>query len=136
MSDINVVVQSGRIGQEPEFRTVGDTEVGKFSLATSKKWKNKDGDIVEDTNWHNVEVWGGLCKVLRKVPKGGRVIINGEIKYEKWEDKEGNNRISTKIRANQLQVIDWATDEQGAAPAAASSSAPAASTEEEDDLPF
>tara|TARA_R110001606_G_scaffold94867_2_gene210154 strand:+ start:129 stop:545 length:417 start_codon:yes stop_codon:yes gene_type:complete len=138
MSDINVAVQSGRLGQDPEFKTVGDTEVAKFSLATSKKWKNKQGEVMEETNWHQVEVWGGLCKVLRRVPKGGRVIINGEIKYESWE-KDGEKKYATKIKAHSLTVIDWTDEEGNSAPAPAAqktASAPAGIQKEEDDLPF
>lgn len=103
---INRVILIGTLGQDPK---IGQTQNGKdyanFSLATSKKWKDQSGEKKEDTSWHNISCFGPLVKVLAYVEKGSRIYLEGEIKYEKYTDKNGEERIATKIIASAIDII-------------------------------
>lgn len=97
----NKAILVGRVGQEPEIRAVGENKVAKFSLATSRKYKAKSGESKEDTQWHNIELWGGLANVVETyVHKGNLLYIEGEIQYREHEGK-----YYTTIRANNMQML-------------------------------
>ena len=100
MASVNKVILVGNVGQDPEIRVMpsGDP-VANFSLATSEKWKTKEGEQRENTEWHRVEVFGPVAKVIENyVTKGKPLYIEGSIRTEEWEDKEGNKRKTTKVR--------------------------------------
>lgn len=106
---INKVILIGNVGQDPEVRYTGDanngTKVATLRLATSEKYKDKDGNIKELTEWHSVVVWRQLADVVEKyVKKGTQLYIEGKLRTRSWEDK-GVKRYSTDVVADTLQVL-------------------------------
>lgn len=89
----------GNIGQDPELKmTQGGQTLLKFSLATSERWKDKGGNQQERTEWHNCVMWGERGeKLARFLSKGSKILVEGKIQYEKFEDRDGNKRTSTNI---------------------------------------
>jgi single-strand DNA-binding protein len=119
MSTINKVILIGRLGKDPDIRT---TQAGKltasFSLATSEKWKAKDGTPQEKTEWHNITVFQeGLAKVVEQyVKKGTTLYIEGSLETSKYTNKNGQEQYSTKVVLkgfnSVLQIISNFKDEQ------------------------
>ena len=94
---INKVILLGRCA-EPETRHTDNNQFSSFSLATNEKYKNKNGEVAENTDWHNIVVWGKLSEVVDKyVKKGTLLYIEGKLKTRTWEDKEGNKRYTTEV---------------------------------------
>ena len=80
--------------------------VANFSLATTENYKNKQGEKVSQTEWHNIVLWRGLAEVAEKwLKKGSSVYIEGKIRTNKWEDKEGNTRYNTEILADNMTML-------------------------------
>ena len=104
---MNKVILIGNLGSDPEVRYLdGDRAVANFSLATNETYNDKEGNKITQTEWHRIEMWDGLAKVAEKyLSKGRQVYIEGKIKTDKWTDKDGNDKYSTKIRANTLQML-------------------------------
>ncbi len=103
---MNTITLLGRIGQDPEVRTVGETSVTKFTLATSERWKNKQGEKQEKTEWHNIESWGKQGEVIAQYfAKGDPILLTGSLVYDKWEDKDGNKRTTSKIKATGFEFL-------------------------------
>lgn len=96
---MNRVTLLGRIGKDPEVRnTQSGKSVTNFSLATSEKWKDRDGQMQEKTEWHNVIVWGDIeGEILSRAGKGAEVFVEGQLTTRKWTDKSGNDRWSTEV---------------------------------------
>lgn len=107
MSDLNKAMVIGRLGKDPEVRaTQGGTKVANFSVATSKKWKDKKGDAHEETQWHRIIAWGKLAEICEKyLKKGKQVYIEGELQTREWKDKEGVTKYTTEIVASNLQML-------------------------------
>jgi len=103
----NKVQLIGRLGQEPEIITFEDgNKMAKFSMATDDSYKNKEGEKVERSYWHNVIVKGGLVNVVENyVVKGQEIAIEGKLTNRSWEDKEGNKRYTTEILCNELLML-------------------------------
>jgi single-strand DNA-binding protein len=88
------------------------TAVCNFRLATSEVYKNKNGERVTTTDWHNIVCWRGLAETAEKyVKKGTQLYIEGRIKTRSWDDKEGNKRYTTEITCDVLQILGKKTDE-------------------------
>eukprot|EP01036_Dinobryon_divergens_P034503 gene34503-44588_t len=104
---MNKVILIGNVGVTPEVRTLeSGVKVASFSLATSENYTNKKGEKVELTEWHRLEVWNGLAKVAETIiKKGDRLCIEGKIKAEKWEDKDGNPKTTVKIRVERIELL-------------------------------
>lgn len=103
---LNKVMLIGRVGSNPQIRTAGEQKVASFSLATSEKYKGKDGNLVESTEWHNISIWGKLAEVVEKyVTSGSQLYVEGKIKTEKYTDKEGAEKFITKILGSSLQLL-------------------------------
>ncbi|NDK54700.1 single-stranded DNA-binding protein [Pontibacter fetidus] len=154
MASVNKVILIGNLGKDPEVRHLeGGVAVARFPLATSESYKDKSGQRVEKTEWHNIVVWRGLAEVAEKyVRKGQSVFIEGKIRTNQYQDKDGNQRYSTEIVADSLEILSpkgsnegGNTAEQQSAALHQSSthqtgktSAPAgvAQNDEPDDLPF
>lgn len=100
MADLNRASLIGRLGKDPEIRSMqnGD-KVASFPVATGEKWKDKNsGEEKERTEWHQVVVFGPLVRVIEQyLEKGKRVFIEGSIRTRKWQDQSGNDRWSTEI---------------------------------------
>jgi single-strand DNA-binding protein len=100
MADLNRATLLGRLGRDPEIRTMGNGDkVASFTLATGEKWKDKaSGDDKERTEWHSVVVFGPIVRVVEKyLEKGKRIYIEGAIRTRKWQDQSGNDRWSTEV---------------------------------------
>ncbi|MBT8195257.1 MAG: single-stranded DNA-binding protein [Bacteroidia bacterium] len=140
MAGVNKVILVGNLGKDPETRHLeSGAVVTKFPLATSESYKTKDGNRVEQTEWHNVVLWRGLAEVADKyLKKGNSVYIEGKIRTRSWDDKDGNKKYFTEIVGDNLTMLGKKSDnsnagnEQGNQPAAASNTGATPT----DDLPF
>ncbi len=96
---VNKVILVGNLGKDPEIRSTKDgKEIANFSLATSERWKNKQGEQQEKTEWHRVTVFGGLVQIVKSyVKKGSKLYIEGTLQTRKWQDKSGNDKYTTEI---------------------------------------
>lgn len=104
---VNKVILIGNVGNDPEIKYIKeDVPVAKFSLATSESYKNKDGERVKNTEWHNIVVWRGLAKVVEKyVKKGSKLYIEGKLTHRKYE-KDGQTKYYTEILCRDLTMLD------------------------------
>ena len=140
MSGVNKVILVGNLGKDPEVRYLeGGVAVAKFPLATSESYKGKDGNRVDQTEWHNVVLWRGLAEVAEKyLHKGSSVYIEGKIRTRSWDDKEGNKRYSTEIVADQMTMLGKKSEDSHHPEPAMKQEEPsfAAPTAPTDDLPF
>ena len=103
----NSVKLIGRLGQDPEVKTLDKgNKVAKFSLATSDSFTAKDGSKQEQTQWHNIVVWGNLAVICEKyLKKGKEIAIDGRLTYHTWEDKNGTKHTSAEIVANEMLFV-------------------------------
>jgi len=145
---INKVILIGNLGQDPDVRYMPNgNAVANVTLATSESWKDKNtGEAQERTEWHRVvffrrlgEIVGEYCK------KGSKIYVEGRLQTRKWQDKNGQDRYTTEIVADQMQMLDSrgggsaSFDSGGSRPAqnsAPSSPAPAPDADFDDDIPF
>ena len=97
----------GRLGKEPESRTFENgTAFCNFSVATTEKYKDKSGEMVEATEWHNVALFGRLAEIAQQyLSKGTLVFISGKSQTRSWDDKEGNKRYTTEIVGRELKML-------------------------------
>lgn len=153
MSGVNKVILIGNLGADPEVRHLqNDVTVANFNLATSETYKDRQtGERREQTEWHRVVVWRGLAEVVEKyVKKGSKVYVEGKLRTRKWE-KDGIERYTTEIMADNLTMLDRANSGDQGAPqqgqpqrtASTQTAAPPVASapigqepEEADDLPF
>lgn len=107
MKGVNLVVLLGRLGNDPEVKTLANgNSVASFSLATGEVWVDKDGQKKEKTEWHKIVVWGKLAEVVGKyLKKGSEAHIQGKLATRSWEDKDGQKKYMTEIIANQIQFV-------------------------------
>lgn len=107
MASLNKVMLIGNLGKDPEVRyTAGGTAVASFSLATSEKFKGKDGNWEEKTEWHNITLWARLAEIAGEyLSKGKTVYIEGRLQTRKWTDKEGKDRYTTEIVGEKMQML-------------------------------
>jgi len=107
MSGINKVILVGNLGKDPEVRHLeGGAVVAKFPLATSETYKTKEGQRVDQTEWHNIVMWRGLAESAEKyLRKGSLVYIEGKIRTRSWDDKDGNKRFATEIIADTMTML-------------------------------
>lgn len=104
---MNKAMIIGNLGNGPELRyTQNQTPVATFSVASTERWKDSDGNKQEHTEWHRVVVWKGLAEVCNEhLSKGSKVFIEGKLRTRKWEDQDGNIRYSTEIIARDLEML-------------------------------
>ena len=101
----NSVQLIGRLGKDPEVKTFNDKKKAAFSLATSETYKNQKGEKVEDTQWHNVVIWGKLAGIAEKyLKKGNEVAIEGKLIHRVYETN-GEKRFVTEINVNDLVML-------------------------------
>jgi len=102
----NSVKLIGRLGKDPEVKTFGDKKKAAFSIATSDSYKNQKGEKVEDTQWHNLVIWGKLADVAGKyLKKGSEVAIEGKLVHRVYETDKGEKRYITEISVNELEML-------------------------------
>ena len=107
MASVNKVILVGNLGRDPETRYLpsGDA-VANISIATSEKWKDKSGETQEHTEWHRVAFFGKLAEIAGEyLKKGSSVYVEGRIRTRKWQDKEGQDKYSTEIVADRMQML-------------------------------
>lgn len=108
MKGINKAVILGRVGKDPEIRYAGNgNAIANFSVATSESWKDKQtGQKQEKTEWHRVSSFGKLAEIIGQyVKKGDAIYIEGKIQTRKWQDNNGQDRYTTEIVANEMQML-------------------------------
>lgn len=103
---MNRIILIGNLGQDPECKIFASgSSVAQFSLATTKRYKDKQGELKTDTSWHNIVLWGKLAEIAEKyLKKGAKVMIEGEIKYETYQS-DGVTKHMTKIIGNNLEML-------------------------------
>ena len=128
---VNKIIIVGNVGQTPTIRTAGETKIASFTVATTERFKDK-----EETEWHNVSVFGKLAEVVEKyVDKGTQLYVEGRIKTEKYTDKNGVERTATRVIANTIQMLGGKKESQSAPAQAPVQQRPRATAPIIDDLP-
>jgi single-strand DNA-binding protein len=143
-NSVNKVILVGRLGKDPEVKyTQGGTPVARFSLATDEIWKDQGGEKQQRTEWHNIVAWSKLAEICGQYLRKGRLIyIEGRLQTRSWEDKDGNKRSTTEVRADNMVMLsakfEETRPERGAATAAPTASAESSPEPEitDDDIPF
>ena len=108
MAYLNQVQLIGAVGNDPEVRTVqGGAKVATLRLATTERYKDRDGNQHEDTEWHTIVIWNGKADFVEKyIRKGANLFVSGKLRTRKWDDNDGRTRYSTEIVADNIQMLD------------------------------
>ena len=127
MSGVNKVILIGNLGKDPEVRYLDNgVAVANISLATSENYKNKQGERITQTEWHDVVLWRGLAEVAEKyLKKGASVYVEGKLRTNKWVDKDENTRYKTEVLADKLTMLGRSQNQEESTKSTS-----------EDDLPF
>ena len=153
---VNLAILVGNVGQNPDIKVFdGGTKKATFSLATSEKYKDRNGEVHENSQWHNIVCWRATADVVERfVKKGTQVYIQGKITTRSWEDQNGQKRYTTEIEVANLQLLGGRQDSQNQsgyggyqaptqqpqyaapAPAAPAASDPNSLEPQDNDLPF
>ena len=155
MGSVNKVILVGNLGRDAELRyTPGGAPVANFSIATSETWTDKNtGQRQERTEWHRVDLWGKGAEALQQhLTKGRKIYVEGSLRTRQWEDRDGNKRYSTDVRADRIEFLGGRGDgggrrfdaggdggdgrEQAPAPTDQNTAAGGSSDLTEDDIPF
>ncbi|MBP5219070.1 MAG: single-stranded DNA-binding protein [Bacteroidales bacterium] len=121
---LNKVMLIGNVGKDPEVRYLdgnnpnsGNTKVAQFTLATTERYRDRNGELRENTEWHNIVAWRNSADVAEKfIRKGTQVFIEGKLRTRSWTDQTGNKRFTTEITVDNLQLLGKKTDNPGAQP--------------------
>lgn len=117
MAGVNKVIIVGNLGNDPEMRTFANGDaVANISVATSDRWQDKQtGEWREVTEWHRIVLFRRLAEIAGQyLRKGSKVYVEGKIRTRKWQDQNGQDRYSTEIHADTLQMLDSRSDRMGA----------------------
>ena len=146
MASLNRVELIGNLGKDPEVKyTPSGLAVATFTLATNRKWKDKDGNNQEDTQWHNIECLGRQAEIAQQYLKKGRQIyIEGRLETRTYDDKDGNRKWFTRVVAWNFLMLGSKQSDSGGGdytgapepPADQSQAQPSTSMAQDDDLPF
>lgn len=140
MAGVNKVILVGNLGKDPEVRHLDNGRaVANFSLATSETYKNKQGERVTNTEWHNVVLWSPLAEIAEKfLKKGGQVYIEGKLTTRSWDDQDGNKRYTTEVVGRELTLLGGKPEGGSTSSNESMAESPVSSIPEEDtdDLPF
>jgi single-strand DNA-binding protein len=111
---MNRVFLLGRVGKDPESRfTTSGTQVVSFSLATSEKYKDKQGNKQEDTQWHNLVLWKKLAEIAEKyVNKGDQLLIEGKVSNRSYDDRDGNKKYISEIIVSNLEMLGGSREQK------------------------
>ena len=107
MASLNKALLIGNLGSDPEVRTLpSGSKVATFNIATTESYKNKDGEKVENTEWHRVTAWGKTAEIIEKyVTKGKEIAIDGKLTHRSYDDKDGTKRYVTEVVVNDLLLL-------------------------------
>jgi single-strand DNA-binding protein len=141
---VNKVIIVGNLGQDPETRYMpSGSAVTNLNIATNESWKDKQtGETQERTEWHKVVMFDRLAEIAAEyLRKGSQVYIEGSLRTRKWQDKDGNDRYTTEIRAQEMQMLGGRSGSGGGPPTNRSgeNAAPAragVADDFDDDIPF
>lgn len=147
---INKVILVGNLGADPDMRAMpSGSAVTNIRVATTESWKDKNtGDQQERTEWHTVAFFGRLAEIAAEyLRKGSQVYIEGKLRTRKWQDRDGNDRWSTEVVANEMQMLGGRPGSSApaqapsqaptqASPHAVADGPPAPPAEFDDDIPF
>lgn len=142
MRGVNKVILIGNLGRDPEIRYTKDGRaVATLNIATTETWNDQSGQRQERTEWHRVVLWGKQAEVAKEyLAKGRQVYIEGKLQTRSWDDREGNKRYTTEVRADQMIMLGGRgeppaeREPAGPPPASAPEEPPFQATEE--DVPF
>lgn len=115
MNDLNLCQFIGRLGQDPDVKYMPNGKaVANISIACSKSWKDQNGQQQEKTTWVNVTAYERLAEIIGEyLKKGSQVYMSGALNVRKWQDQSGNDRYTTEIIANQMQMLSSKQQGQG-----------------------
>lgn len=118
MSSVNKAILIGHVGKDPEIRFMADGKaIASFSIATSENWKDKNGEKQVKTDWHNITIFGKLAEIVQQYVKKGQLLyVEGKITTDKYTDKSGVEKYSTKIIVDQMQMLGGKQDGTQAEP--------------------
>lgn len=139
---INKVILVGNLGRDPEIRSLPSGQpVASFSIATSRKWRDKEGNRQEETEWHNIVCFGRQAEIAGQfLTKGKQVFIEGRIRTSSWEDRQsGEKKYKTEIICENFQMLGSRGDSGGGGyrqPAAPEGGGDIGAPPEDDDIPF
>ena len=107
MGSVNKVILVGNLGRDADLRyTPGGAAVATLSLATTEVWNDKQGQKQEKTEWHRVVLWGKQAESLKEyLVKGKQIYVEGRLQTRQWDDKEGNKRYTTEIKADRITLL-------------------------------
>ena len=114
MASFNKVILIGNLGKDPELKFLPSGKpVANFSIATSEKWKDKStGETKEQTEWHSIVIFGKLAEICGQyLKKGSSVFVEGRLQTRKWQDKNGQDRYTTEIIANEMKMLGGRGDQ-------------------------
>ena len=136
---VNKVFLIGNLGRDPEVRTTPSGQpVATFSLATNRRWRDRDGNRQEQTEWHNIVCWGRQAEVAgRYLTKGRQIFVEGRIQTRSWDDKQtGEKKYMTEIICDNFQMLGQRGDFESQRGDDAPFPSPPADSAEDDDIPF
>ena len=154
MAGVNKVILVGNLGKDPEVRHLeSGSVVANLTLATTEAYKDKNGQRVENTEWHDLELWDGQAKIAEQyLKKGSQIYVEGRLQTRKWQTKEGQDRYTTEIVADTMQMLgskdsssdsstrssnqEFNQEPSKASQSKAPSPATGSLTDFEDDIPF
>lgn len=141
MSGVNKVIIVGRLGSDPEVKTVSSGQtVCRLSVATSENWTDRDGQKQERTEWHRIVIWGRIAEVCgQHLSKGRQVYLEGRLQTRSWEDQQGQKKYTTEIVANTVQFLGSNDRSQGQSMGSSAGSqdfGPEPSFDSSEEIPF
>lgn len=135
MASLNKVMLMGHLGADPETRDANGTLIANLSLATSRKYKDRNGQQVEETEWHRVVLFGRTAEIAQEwLKKGSCIFVEGRLRTRQYEDRQGQKRFTTEIVGETMQFVNGNRDGQQSH----QQSQPAAARQQQsfDDVPF
>ena len=137
---LNKVQLIGLVGKDPEIRDANGNKVASFTLATSERYKDKNGEYQTNTEWHNLVCWRQAEFVEKYITKGAQVYVEGKLRTRSWDDSNGTKRYVTEILVLDIQPLDRKRDSQQGQPEpqqrVQSTPMPTVDDMPDDDLPF
>lgn len=119
---LNKVMLIGNVGNDPEIRYLdsnpqgpqGNAKVASFRLATTERYRDRNGETRENTEWHNIVAWRSNADVIEKfVHRGSQIYVEGKLRTRKWTDRDGKDRYTTEIQVDNLQLLGKRPDREG-----------------------
>ena len=106
MASLNKVILICNVGVDPEIRSANGAKVASFRVATTERYKDRNGDFHENTEWHNVSAWRNAADIVEKfVHKGSQIYIEGKLHTREWTDNQGGKRYTTEVVADNIQIL-------------------------------